>query len=269
VRVYNRTPSRAESWLAEYGEGNPGVARCDVAPTPADAARGATAVFVCTGNDDDLRTVVLGDDGALAAMDSGACLIDHTTVSPGLARELDSLATERGVAFLDAPISGGQAGAENGTLTIMVGGDEKVYQRAIGWLDCYGKKHLLMGPAGAGQLTKAVNQICIAGLLQALSEGLHFAKQAGLDTSRVVEVISKGAAQSWQMDNRAETMLEGRYDFGFAVDWMRKDLGIALAEARNIDARLSVTEQIDQLYAEVQKQGGGRLDTSSLLTLLE
>lgn len=264
VCVYNRTDSTAAAWLEEHGAYGP-----TSAATPAEAARGADAVFVCAGNDDDLREVILGPAAALEAMQPGACLIDHTTVSPDLAREVDAGARAVGVDFLDAPVSGGQAGAENGALTIMIGGEDKVYQRAIPWLDCYAKMHLCMGPSGAGQLTKAVNQICIAGLLQGLSEGLNFARRAGLDAERVVEVISKGAAQSWQMENRAKTMLAGEYDFGFAVDWMRKDLAIAFAAAEEIQAPLPITSAVSERYDEVKARGGGRLDTSSLMTLLD
>ncbi len=267
VRVYNRSPARASAWQEEFC--SPEEASESVAATPAQAVAGAEMVFVCAGNDADLRAVLLGPEGALAAVQAGARLVDHTTVSPGLARELFRAAEQRDVAFLDAPISGGQAGAENAALTIMIGGDEQVYRRAIPWLDCYAKSHLYMGPAGSGQLTKAVNQICIAGLLQALSEGLNFAEKAGLDAHKVVEVISKGAAQSWQMDNRAETMLDRKFDFGFAVDWMRKDLAIALEEANRIAARVPITALVDQLYADVQARGGGRHDTSSLFRLLE
>ena len=264
VRVYNRTESKTKKWVEEYAAYSP-----QHAATPAEAAHGAEAVFICAGNDDDLREVVLGADGALAAMKHGASLVDHTTVSPDIAREIYAAAVDVGVGFLDAPISGGQSGAENGTLTIMVGGDDDVYQRVIPWLECYGKMHLRMGPAGAGQLTKAVNQICVAGLVQALAEGLTFAERAGLDGERVIEVISKGAAQSWQMENRHKTMLAGKYDHGFAVDWMRKDLAIALSVAEQIGAPLPVTAAVDELYAEVQARGGGRLDTSSLKTLLD
>ncbi len=264
VKVYNRTRSRAVSWLAEYA-----AYSAESASTPAEAARGVDAVFVCAGNDDDLREVLLGPHGALSAMGPGTCLIDHTTVSPDLAKELNVLAKAEQVDFLDAPISGGQAGAENGALTIMVGGEEDAYQRAIPWLECYGKMHLRMGAAGAGQITKAVNQVCAAGLLQALAEGLNLARRAGLDGERVVDVISQGAAQSWQMENRSRTMLAGEYDFGFAVDWMRKDLAIALAIAGDVDAPLPMTAAVDELYAEVQARGGGRLDTSSLMTLLD
>ena len=264
VRVYNRSEARTRQWIDEYSGYSP-----QHAATPAEAAHGADAVFVCAGNDDDLRDVVLGSEGALGAMKRGSILVDHTTVSPQLAREIDVAAREVGVGFLDAPISGGQSGAESGTLTIMVGGEEDVYQKSVPWLECYGKMHLRMGPSGAGQLTKAVNQICIAGLVQALAEGLTFAERAGLDGKRVVEVISKGAAQSWQMENRYETMLAGKYDHGFAVDWMRKDLAIALSVGEQIGAPLPVTAAVDELYAEVQARGGGRLDTSSLKTLLE
>jgi 3-hydroxyisobutyrate dehydrogenase-like beta-hydroxyacid dehydrogenase len=264
VQVYNRTRSKVTSWLAEYAD-------CSIesAATPAEAAGVADAVFVCAGNDADLREVILGPDGALAAMQPGACLIDHTTVSPDLAREIFANAEAAGVDFIDAPVSGGQAGAEKGVLTIMVGGEEEAYRRAVPWLECYGKMHLRMGPTGAGQVTKAVNQVCAAGLLQALAEGLNLARRAGLDGERVVDVISQGAAQSWQMENRYKTMLAGEYAFGFAVDWMRKDLAIALAIGAEVEASLPVTAVVDELYAEVQARGGGRLDTSSLLTLLD
>jgi 3-hydroxyisobutyrate dehydrogenase-like beta-hydroxyacid dehydrogenase len=269
VTVYNRTPSRAEAWLAEHARAaSGGEPMGRVASTPADAARGADVVFVCTGNDDDLRSVVLGPEGALAGMRSGTTLVDHTTASPTIAREIFSAAADRGVAFLDAPVSGGQAGAENGALTVMLGGEPDAYAGVESLLDCYARKRLLMGSAGSGQLTKAVNQICIAGVLQGLSEGLRFAESAGLDGERVVEVISQGAAQSWQMDNRASTMLEGKFDFGFAVDWMRKDLAIALSEAAETGAPLPVTEIVDRFYAELQERGGGRLDTSSLIERL-
>ncbi len=261
VAVHNRTASRAERWVEEYGG--------RIAESPARAAEGADAVFICTGNDTDLREVALGPDGVLGAMREGSVLIDHTTASPGLAREVFAAAGERGVAFLDAPVSGGQSGAEDGALTVMVGGEATAYERARPWFDCYAKMHLLMGEAGSGQLTKAVNQICIAGLVQGLAEGLGFAKRAGLDGARVVDVISKGAAQSWQMDNRALTMLAGEFDFGFAVDWMRKDLAIAFEEVRGVGAELPVAKLVDEFYARVQERGGGRLDTSSLMTLLD
>ena len=264
VRAYNRRRSRADSWLAAHA-----AYEVASAPTPADAAADAEVVLACTGNDDDLRAITLGPGGAFDALAAGGLFVDHTTASPSLARELADEAERRGFAWLDAPVSGGQGGAENGQLTVMVGGEPDAYARAAPLFDCYARKHLLMGPAGAGQLTKMVNQICIAGLLQGLSEGLHFAKQSGLDGERVVEVISKGAAQSWQMDNRAATMLRGEFDFGFAVDWMRKDLAIALDEAERVGARLPITALVDELYGELQAGGAGRLDTSSLIRLLE
>lgn len=260
VRVYNRTAERAEQWCNQYG----GTSRS----TPREAAAGADVVFVCVGNDDDVRSVVLGADGALAGLAGGAVLVDHTTASAELARELAAAAADRDCGFLDAPVSGGQAGAENGALTIMIGGDEATFERLAPVLDCYARAARLMGPAGAGQLTKMVNQICIAGVLQGLSEGLHFAEQAGLDVDAVVDVISKGAAQSWQMENRAATMARGEFEFGFAVNWMRKDLSIALATGREIEARLPLTALVDQFYADVQSHGGGRWDTSSLIERL-
>jgi 3-hydroxyisobutyrate dehydrogenase-like beta-hydroxyacid dehydrogenase len=260
VTVYNRTASRADAWVAKHGGRRE--------PTPAEAAKGAAFVFVCVGNDDDLRSVVYGETGALAGMERGAIFVDHTTASAEVAREIAGVAAESGVQFLDAPVSGGQAGAENGKLTVMVGGDPAIFERAKPVIDSYARSCVLMGPVGAGQLTKMVNQICIAGLLQGLAEGLNFAQRAGLDGARVVEVISKGAAQSWQMDNRALTMLDGKFDFGFAVDWMRKDLAICLAEARKNGARLPVTALVDQFYAQVQARGGNRWDTSSLIHLL-
>jgi 3-hydroxyisobutyrate dehydrogenase len=260
VIVYNRTRQRAEAWVAEYGG--------KLAPTPADAVRNAEIAFACTGNDADLMSIVTGGSGAFAGMRSGAIFVDHTTVSARVTRELAGEAARRGIAYLDAPVSGGQAGAENGALTIMLGGDEAVYREIAPVLACYAKKTLLMGPVGAGQLTKLVNQICIAGLVQALSEGLDFARKAGLDGRQVVEVISQGAAQSWQMDHRAETMLAGKFDFGFAVDWMRKDLAIAFEEAERIGSALPVTRLVDGFYAEVQAAGGGRWDTSSLISRL-
>ena len=258
MTVYNRTAARADAWVAEYG----GLS----AATPAEAVANVEFAFLCSGNDDDVRSVVGGDTGVWAALPAGAILIDHTTGSAELARELAAEAERRGCGFLDAPLSGGQSGAENGTLTIMVGGSEDVYEGAKPLFDCYAKKSLWMGEAGSGQLAKMVNQICIAGLIQGLSEGLHFAQKSGLDAHRAVEVIAQGAAQSWQMDNRAETMLAGKFDFGFAVDWMRKDLGIALAEAERIGARLDVTALVDRYYAEVQAMGGGSSETSSLIT---
>ena len=260
TRVYNRTRARADAWKAEYtGE---------VCDTPATAARAADIVFVCVGNDDDVRSVIYGDDGALAGIRSGAVLIDHTTASAELARELETEAKRRGAGFLDAPVSGGQAGAQRGQLTIMVGGDAETFATVETVLNTYARAAKLMGPCGSGQLTKMVNQICIAGVLQGLSEGLHFAEQAGLDVLAVVDVISKGAAQSWQMENRSPTMAQRKFDFGFAVDWMRKDLGMTLAAARRIGARLPLTALVDQFYADIQASGGGRMDTSSLIERL-
>ncbi|MCH2170324.1 NAD(P)-dependent oxidoreductase [Myxococcota bacterium] len=260
VTVYNRTVERAQAWVEQYGG--------DFAESPQAAARGAEVVFVCTGNDDDLRQVVLGDAGALVGLEAGALLVDHTTASAELAREIWGRARECGVGFLDAPVSGGQAGAENGKLTVMVGGEESHFQWAANLLDCYAQKRVWMGPTGSGQLAKMANQICIAGLLQGLSEGLAFARRAGIDGGLLVDAISKGAAQSWQMENRAPTMLEGSFDFGFAVDWMRKDLAIALAEAERVGAELPVAGLVDGFYSEVQERGGGRWDTSSLITRL-
>jgi 3-hydroxyisobutyrate dehydrogenase-like beta-hydroxyacid dehydrogenase len=265
VTVYNRTSSRAEQWLGEQADAPGGVR---AAPTPARAARGASLVFLCVGNDDDVRSVVYGDDGVLAGMSEGGVLVDHTTASAELARELAGICAERGLGFLDAPVSGGQAGAENGQLTIMVGGEQSVFDSARPVMDCYAKSIRLMGAAGAGQLTKMVNQICIAGVLQGLAEGLHFAEQAGLDIEAVVDVISKGAAQSWQMENRYQTMAAGEFEFGFAVNWMRKDLDITLRTGRELNARLPLTALVDQFYADVQSYGGGRWDTSSLIERL-
>lgn len=266
VTVYNRNTSRANQWLDAFGDR---PAQCATAMTPKEAAAGADVVFVCVGNDHDVVSVVLGENGALAGMSSGSLLVDHTTASKRLAQTLADACGERQVSFLDAPVSGGQAGAENGALTVMVGGSEADYTRAQPYFDCFAKKHALMGGVGAGQLTKMVNQICIAGVLQGLSEGVHFAQQAGLDVDSVVEVISQGAAQSWQMNNRAETMARDEYEFGFAVDWMRKDLNIALETARELEARLPLTALVDQFYADVQSLGGGRWDTSSLLRRLK
>ena len=264
VTVYNRSGAKATQWVA----GHVGHGKVAAAATPAEAARGAELVLMCVGNDDDVRAVAAGSSGALAGMAPGALLIDHTTASAAVAREMHAAAAARGVAFLDAPVSGGQAGAENGKLTIMVGGDAAPFALAEPVLAHYAKAVTLMGGPGAGQLTKMVNQICIAGLVQALSEGINFAARAGLDTGRVLDVISKGAAQSWQMENRGRTMIEGKFDFGFAVDWMRKDLGICLAEARANGSALPVTALVDQFYARVQARGGGRWDTSSLVRLL-
>jgi 3-hydroxyisobutyrate dehydrogenase-like beta-hydroxyacid dehydrogenase len=260
VCVYNRTREKAQAWTRQH----PGRA----ADTPAAAASDADLVFVCVGNDDDLRSVVAGETGAFSGMAAGAILVDHTTASARVARELAEIGAGRGIGFLDAPVSGGQAGAESGRLTVMVGGDPAHFERARPVIGCYARAVTLLGPVGAGQLTKMVNQITIAGLLQSLCEGLCFAVRAGLDAGQVIEVISKGAAQSWQMDNRAKTMLDDKFDFGFAVDWMRKDLAICLDEARRNGAQLPVAALIDQFYAEIQTLGGGRWDTSSLIRLL-
>lgn len=260
VTVYNRTRSRAEAWTHQYAG--------KVASTPADAARDAAFVLICVGNDDDVRSVVFGESGAIAGMAAGSCLVDHTTTSAGLARELARGAGVQGIDFLDAPVSGGQSGAENGQLTIMVGGDTAAFERSKAIFSAYGRAVALMGPVGSGQLAKMCNQICIAGLVQSLAESLRFAERAGLDPLQVIEVISKGAAQSWQMDNRATTMIADQFDFGFAVDWMRKDLAICLHEARQNGATLPVTALVDQFYAQVQRMGGGRWDTSSLIRLL-
>jgi 3-hydroxyisobutyrate dehydrogenase len=260
VTVYNRTAAKADNWVARHGGAT--------AATPKAAAAGAEMVFSCVGNDDDLRSVVLGEAGAFAGMAEGSILIDNTTASAEVARELAQIGKRQGVAFIDAPVSGGQAGAENGALTVMCGGDAEAFARAQPVIDAFAKAVTLMGPSGAGQLTKMVNQICIAGLLQGLSEGMNFGLKAGLDMQKVIDVIGKGAAQSWQMDNRAATMCAGKFDFGFAVDWMRKDLGICLAEAKNNGARLPVTALVDQCYAQVQARGGNRWDTSSLMNLL-
>lgn len=258
ICVFNRNAARAEQWCAEYG-GN-------MAPTPAEAAKNADVVLVCVGNDDDVRAVVLGESGALVAMKHGAILVDHTTASADLARELAGAAQQQGKQFLDAPVSGGQAGAENGALTVMIGGDPSTYDLAKPVIDCYSRFSKLLGPAGHGQLAKMVNQICIAGVVQGLAEGLNFAIKAGLEGEELIETLSKGAAGSWQMENRYQTMLQDQYEFGFAVDWMRKDLGIALAEAGKNGAELPVTALVDSFYQEVQAAGGGRWDTSSLLT---
>ena len=258
--VYNRTTEKAGQWVEQYGGRS--------APTPREAAQGADIVFSCVGNDDDVREVLLGDDGVLVGIGDGAIIVDHTTASATIAREVYAAAA-RGVGFLDAPVSGGQAGAETGQLTVMVGGDEDVVAKARPVIDCYAKAVTHIGPVGAGQLAKMVNQICIAGIVQGLSEGLHFAERAGLDPAVVIESISKGAAQSWQMENRWETMVAGKFDFGFAVDWMRKDLGLTLDEAQRNGARLEMTELVDRYYAEVQAMGGNRWDTSSLIARLK
>ena len=260
VTVYNRTAEKAGLWQAEFGG--------SIASTPAGAARGAEFVFCCVGNDDDLRSVTIGEDGAFDAMKPGSVFIDHTTTSAKVARELHEVAAGKNFFFVDAPVSGGQAGAENGQLTVMIGGDEDAVERAAPLIDCFAKMQARLGDSGSGQLAKMVNQICIAGLVQGLAEALHFADHAGLDAKAVVDVISKGAAQSWQMDNRASTMIDGKFDFGFAVDWMRKDLGYVLNEARSNGAHLPVTALVDQFYSEVQALGGSRWDTSSLLVPL-
>ncbi|ODA66793.1 2-hydroxy-3-oxopropionate reductase [Methyloligella halotolerans] len=260
VTVYNRTANTAQRWVEAHG----GTA----APTPKEAAQGADIVLACVGNDDDLRQVTLGDDGAFHGLGAGAIFVDHTTASAEIARELAAAAKSKGAGFLDAPVSGGQSGAENGALTVMIGGEDADFDRAKPVIDTYAKQATLIGPAGSGQLTKMVNQICIAGLVQSLSEALHFAERAELDIPKVIETISKGAAQSWQMDNRWETMVEGEFEFGFAVDWMRKDFAILLDEARRNGAQLPVAALVDQFYADVQKMGGGRWDTSSLIARL-
>ncbi len=261
VVVFNRTTARAESWVQQHGGA--------MAETPAEAAAGAAFVFACVGADDDVREVAAGAEGAFKAMPENAVFVDHTTTSAALAEEMHAEARKRGLHFIDAPVSGGQQGAENGVLTIMCGGDEEPFARAEPVMRSYAQQVRLMGPAGAGQRTKMVNQICIAGLLQGLAEGIHFAKRAGLDVDAVLDVISRGAAQSWQMENRGHTMARGKFDFGFAVDWMRKDLGICIHEARRKGASLPVTALVDQFYAQLQARGDGRLDTSSLVKLLE
>ena len=261
VTVYNRTAAKADRWAAENGG--------RTAPTPREAAEGQEIVFSCVGNDDDLRQVMLGPDGALAGVAGGAIVVDHTTASAEVARELHAAAAAKGAAFIDAPVSGGQAGAENGVLTVMCGGDAAPYATAEPVIMSFARACRLMGEAGSGQLTKMVNQICIAGLVQGLAEGIHFGKRAGLDIEAVLDVIAKGAAGSWQMENRGKTMNQGKFDFGFAVDWMRKDLSICLAEARRNGATLSATALVDQFYAEVQAMGGRRWDTSSLIARLE
>ena len=260
VTVYNRTAGKAQKWVETHGGRS--------AATPAEAARGADIVFSCVGNDDDLRSIVLGEQGAFAGMARGAIFVDHTTASANVARELGEIAKGKGIHVLDAPVSGGQAGAENGKLTVMVGGEQGDFDRAKPVIDCYARACVLLGPVGSGQLAKMVNQICIAGLVQGLAEGMNFAVKAGLDPAKLVETISKGAAQSWQMENRALTMVADKFEFGFAVDWMRKDLGICLEESKRNGARLPVTALVDQFYAQVQQRGGKRWDTSSLIHLL-
>ena len=258
VAVYNRTSAKAEQWVAEYGG--------RAAPTPREAAKGAELVLACVGNDDDLRSVTLGEQGAFAGMANGTLFADHTTASANVARELAQVASAQGIAFIDAPVSGGQAGAQNGKLTIMCGSDDtQAFERAANVLEHYAVAVTCLGPVGSGQLTKMVNQICIAGLVQGLSEAVHFGERAGLDMTRVLEVIGKGAAASWQMDNRGKTMIEDKFDFGFAVDWMRKDLGFCLDEAKRSSTSLPVTALVDQFYGDVQALGGNRFDTSSLI----
>ncbi|MEE4250104.1 MAG: NAD(P)-dependent oxidoreductase [Alcanivoracaceae bacterium] len=261
VTVYNRTVSTAVAWVAAHGGRQAG--------TPARAASGAEFVMTCVGNDDDLRAVVLGEKGVLAGMEPGSILIDHTTASAAVARELAAVAAERGVAFVDAPVSGGQQGAQNGALTIMCGGNADTFERAAAVMKAYAKATTHLGPVGAGQLTKMVNQICVAGVVQGLAEGMNFAAHAGLDVQKVIDAISQGAASSWQMVNRHKTMIAGEYEHGFAVDWMRKDLDIVLAEAAHNGADLTVTAQINEFYKEVQAMGGGRWDTSALLKRLQ
>ena len=260
VTVFNRTRAKADAWAKQY--------KGRVADTPADAARDAEVVFACVGNDSDVREITIGSDGAFASMKSGSVFVDHTTASAAVAVELAQAAAERGCAFLDAPVSGGQSGAEQGILTVMVGGDEHAFAKAQPVISHYARAVTLMGPSGSGQKTKMVNQICVAGVVQGLAEGLAFAQRAGLDAKRVVDVISKGAANSWQMENRGHTMVDDKFDFGFAVDLMRKDLAITMSEARANGAELPVTALIDQFYGRLQEQGHGRLDTSSLIKLL-
>ena len=261
VTVYNRTTEKAERWAQEF--------RGALSSTPGKASSDAEIVFACVGNDDDVRDVILGDDGILGSIPAGGIIVDHTTASANVARDVAEAAAGKDIGFLDAPLSGGQAGAENGQLTIMVGGADDVFERARPIMDAYAKAITLIGPVGHGQMAKMVNQICIAGVVQGLSEGLHFAKRANLDVANVMAAISKGAAQSWQMENRWETMVANEFDFGFAVEWMRKDLGIALEEAENNGANLAMTKLVDQFYAEVQDLGGNRWDTSSLIARLE
>ena len=261
TRVFNRTRSRADDWCREHG-GQP-------AATPAEAAATADVILVCVGNDDDVREVIAGPNGVFAGMNSGAIVVDHTTASAKIARELAAEAADRGAGFLDAPVSGGQAGAENGQLSVMVGGREAHFEAALPVMDCYAKAVTLIGDTGSGQLAKMVNQICIAGVVQGLAEGLAFAKRAGIDPALLIEAIGKGAAQSWQMDNRWRTMIDGDFDFGFAVDWMRKDLAIALDEAERLGIQLDMTRLVDGYYAEVQAIGGNRWDTSSLIARLD
>jgi len=261
VTVFNRSHAKADAWVGKFGGTS--------APSPAEAANGADFVFTCVGNDEDLRAVTLGPDGAFQALRPGAVFIDHTTASARIARELHEAARARGAGALDAPVSGGQSGAENGTLTVMVGGDEAEFGKAKPAIEAYARAVNLIGASGSGQLTKMVNQICIGGLIEGLAEALHFARRSGLDIEKVIDTISKGAAQSWQMDNRWKTMLDGKFDFGFAVDWVRKDFALVFEEAKANGAELPVTALVDQFYAEIQAMGGGRWDTSSLIARLE
>jgi len=261
VTVFNRNPAKAEAWVKEYGG--------KAAATPAAAAEGADFVFCCVGNDDDVREVIAGPNGVLSGMVAGGVLVDHTTASADVARDMAELAAEKGVKFLDAPVSGGQAGAVNGVLTIMIGGEEEAFEQARPIMEAYGRMMALMGPSGSGQLTKMMNQMCIAGVVQGLAEALDFGQRAGIDGERAIEVISKGAAQSWQMENRYQTMLKGEFDFGFAVDWMRKDIAICVAEASRNGAQLPMTRMVDGFYEQIQQRGGGRWDTSSLIDLLQ
>lgn len=260
VTVFNRTTEKAQKWVNEYAG--------KMALTPALASENADVVFSCVGNDDDLREVTIGQHGAFSSMSANSIYVDHTTTSATVAKELNQIAIGKNIGYLDAPVSGGQAGAENGALTVMLGGESQHYDQVAPLIECYAKMQKLLGPVGAGQLSKMVNQICIAGIVQGLSEALHFAQTTGLPVQSVVDVISKGAAQSWQMENRASTMIDNTFDFGFAVDWMRKDLGIVLDQARIAGAELPLTALVDQFYGKVQNQGGGRWDTSSLITLL-
>ncbi|MGZ8415807.1 MAG: NAD(P)-dependent oxidoreductase [Methyloceanibacter sp.] len=261
VTVFNRTSAKADAWIGKFGGTS--------APSPAAAANGADFVVTCVGNDEDLRAMTLGPDGAFQALRPGAVFIDHTTASASIARELHAAARARGAGALDAPVSGGQSGAENGTLTVMVGGDEAEFGKAKPAIEAYARAVNLIGASGSGQLTKMVNQICIGGLIEGLAEALHFARRAGLDIEKAIDTISKGAAQSWQMDNRWKTMRDGKFDFGFAVDWVRKDFALVFEEARRNGAELPVTALVDQFYAEIQAMGGGRWDTSSLIVRLE
>jgi len=261
VTVFNRNPAKAEAWIKEYGG--------KASATPAAAAEGADFVFCCVGNDDDVREVIAGPSGVLSGMAAGSVLVDHTTASADVARDMAELAAQKGVKFLDAPVSGGQAGAVNGVLTIMIGGEEEAFERARPIMEAYGRMMALMGPSGSGQLTKMMNQMCIAGVVQGLAEALDFGQRAGIDGERAIEVISKGAAQSWQMENRYQTMLKGEFDFGFAVDWMRKDIAICVAEASRNGAQLPMTRMVDGFYEQIQQRGGGRWDTSSLIDLLQ